>query len=315
MKPVIAALTAVLLCATPCAFAQTHADDADALVSSWTLVTLEHLAANGAAVRGRSPHGLLVLDRAGYVFEYFSSTSPDGATAQLTPQQRAFAEHGGFWGRYEADAAAGLIAFEAFSGLSPNVHGLEFSRRYELDGDRLIVISTDEPQAQRNVRWIWQRVPAVAHLTPEYREVMGFWEHVEERRVEAATGEVLNATRRSPSVIVYTPAGLVGVHFPRLDRAAFAGDTPTAEEAEAALRGYIGYFGALGVYPGEVTHYVLGGASPGPGAILRRGAAIDGDELVVTLQNTQSIVTGEPPRQITTVHLRRLSGADDMLPR
>jgi hypothetical protein len=48
---------------------------------------------------------------------------------------------------------------------------------------------------------------------------------------------------------------------------------------------------------------------------LRRAAAIEGDELVVTLQNTGSLIAGEPSEQVTTVHLRRLSDADDMLPR
>src|SRR5690606_24504830 len=139
----------------------------------------------------------------------------------------------------------------AADGVSPSVHGLSFCRRDALDGDRLIVTSTDEPQAQRDKRWIWQRVPTVEHLTPAYREVMGFWEHVEERRIETATGEVLSSTRRAPSIIVYTPSGFVGVHFPPLRRTPFAGDMPTAEEASAALRGYIGYYGSLSVYPGE----------------------------------------------------------------
>lgn len=315
MKPILAAITAIVLCVTVRVSAEEEANAADALVSSWTLVALEHIGANGEAARARAPHGLLVLDGGGNAFEYFSAASGDGAAAQMTDAQRAFAEHGGFWGRYKADAAAGRIAFEARSGVSPNVQGLEFSRSYELDGDRLIVTSADEPQAQRHVRFFWQRVPTVAHLTPEYRQVMGFWEHVEERRIEAATGEVLNATRRAPSVIVYTPGGFVGVHFPPQNRQPFAADAPTAEEAQAALRGYIGYFGALSVYPGEVAHNVLGGAAPGPGAILRRAAEITGDELVVTLQNTASLITGEPARQLTSVHLRRLSDADDMLPR
>lgn len=312
MKLVLAALTAVALCASRVSAAE-DADGANALVSSWTLVALERLGTDGEATRAPAPHGLLVLDGAGYVFEYFSAQRADASGAALTDAQRIFAEHGGFWGRYEADAAVGRISFESRAGVSPNLEGLRFSRRYELDGDRLVVISGDEPQAQRNVRFYWQRVPTVAHLTPEYRQVMGFWEHVEERRIEAATGKVLNATRRAPSVIVYTPGGFVGVHFPRLDRAPFAGDVPSPEEAQAALRGYIGYFGALGVYPGEVAHNILGGASPGPGAILRRAAAITGDELVVTLQNTNALITGEPARELTTVHLRRLSDADDML--
>lgn len=313
MKRGIVAITAVVLCASLRVSAEEDTNGANALVSSWTLVALERLGADGEGTRARGPHGLLVLDGAGYVFEYFSAQRANASG--LTDAQRTFAEHGGFWGRYEADAAAGRISFEARAGVSPNVRNLSFSRRYELDGDRLVVTSGDEPQAQRHVRFYWQRVPTVAHLTPEYRQVMGFWEHVEERRIEAATGKVLSSTRRAPSVIVYTPGGFVGVHFPRLDRAPFAGDSPTPEEAQAALRGYIGYFGALSVYPGEVAHNILGGAAPGPGAILRRAAAITGDELVVTLQNTNALITGEPATQLTTVHLRRLSDADDMLPK
>lgn len=315
MKPVLAALVAIVLCVTLRDSAAQDLDGAGGLVSSWTLLALERVDPGGEPRRLRGARGLLILDGAGNVFEYFNVSSDTEPTAQALDAQRALAEHGGFWGRYEADAAAGVIAFEARSGVSPSVDGLAFSRRYELDGDRLIVTSGDEPQAQRETRWFWQRVPTVAHLTPEYREVLGFWEHVEERRIDATTGEVLSATRRGPSVIVYTPGGFVGVHFPRIGRTPFETDTPTDDEALAAVRGYIGYFGALSVYPGEVAHNVLGGVSPGPGSILRRAAAIDGDNLVVTLQNTAALISGEPARQVTAVYLRRLSNAEDMLPR
>ncbi|HEY8519530.1 MAG TPA: lipocalin-like domain-containing protein [Gammaproteobacteria bacterium] len=312
MKGVLATLTAIVVVTAPHVSAAEDDAGSAGLVSSWTLLAMERLDASGEATRVRSPHGLLVFDAAGYVFEYFTAPG-DASDARLADAQRAFAEHGGFWGRYEADAAAGRIDFEAASGVSPNVYGLTFSRRYELDGDRLVLTSADEPQAQRDTRWIWQRVPTVEHLTPAYREILGFWEHVEERRVDTATDEVLRTTRRAPSVIVYTPGGFVGVHFPRLDRASFAGDVPTAEEAQAALRGYIGYFGALTVYPGEVAHNVLGGLGVGTGAILRRAANVAGDELVVTLQNTAALIAGEPAREVLNVHLRRLSDADDML--
>jgi len=54
---------------------------------------------------------------------------------------------------------------------------------------------------------------------------------------------------------------------------------------------------------------VLGGVSPSAGAILRRFAKITDDELVVT------IPSGNPQATLaTTVHMRRLSGVDDMLP-
>jgi hypothetical protein len=127
--------------------------------------------------------------------------------------------------------------------------------------------------------------------------------------LNTATGELDNRRERAPSVIVYTPGGFVGVHFPTLGRAPFAGEVPTEEEARQA-RNYLGYYGALGVYPGEVFHNVLGGVSPNAGAILRRFAKITGDELVVTLPS------GNPQSTLATVvRLRRLSGIDDMLPR
>jgi hypothetical protein len=280
------------------------------LVSSWLLVGAERDIASGQPRRVALARGLLILDGAGYVFEFFSA--PSGAPSEATQPdpRRVFADNGGFWGRYEADPAAGRIDFLAEEGVSPSVHGLEFSRSYELAGDRLIITSTEEePQAQGDVRLTWQRVPTVEHLSPAYREMVGFWRHVEEARLNTATGEVDNLRQRAPSVIVYTPGGFVGVHFPTLGRTPFAGAMPTEEEAQQA-RNYLGYYGALGVYPGEVFHNVLGGVSPSAGAILRRFAKITGDELVVT------IPSGNPQSTLaTTVRLRRLSGVDDMLPR
>jgi hypothetical protein len=208
----------------------------------------------------------------------------------------------------------GTISFTAKDGVSPSVAGLRFTRRFELDGDRLTMTSGDEPQAQGHKRWTWQRVPTVANLTPGYREIVGFWQHVVEHQINTETGEIRNERERAPSVIVYTPGGFVGVHFPGLGREAPTTDAPTAEEARAALRGYIGYFGTLGVYPGEVFHNILSGIAPGAGSILRRYARIDGDELVVTLQSGVPREGGNSPQFVTEVVLHRLSDADDMLP-
>jgi hypothetical protein len=290
---------------------------ADRLVSSWVLVAVERRAASDAPVRARAPHGLLVLDGAGNVFELFSATPvfPPG-TAAPTGASLTFEEHGGFWGRYTVDEAERRLDFTAEAGVSPSVDGLKFSRSFVLDGDRLVITSTREPQAQRDTRWIWQRYPTVENLSPAYREVVGFWRNVGERQIDVATGAVQRESQRGPSVIVYTPAGFVGVHFPPRTRVPFAGDTPTADEAQAALRGYIGYWGSLGFYPGEVAHNVLSGVAPGSGAILRRYAEVRGDKLVVRIQGTAALTAeGTGPRTATEVFLDRLSGADDMLPR
>jgi hypothetical protein len=315
MKPVIVASILFALNLVASGSQAQSTDTGQGLVSTWTLVSVEKNVSSNDPTRLRSPRGLLVLDHAGYVFEYFSSSPPAEPTAQLSNPMQTLDSVGGFWGRYEADQATGQMHFVSEDGVSPSVQGLEFSRSYELTGDRLVVTSTDEPEAQGNTRWTWQRVPTIENLSPAYREVSGFWRHIEERRVDTSTGEVQNSTRRAPSVIVYTPGGFVGVHFPRLGREQFAGETPTEAEAEAAVRGYLGYFGTLNVYPGEVAHNVLSGISPTTGSILRRYAKITGDELVVTLQSGAARTSDDDrPQTVTEVVLHRLSGADDMLP-
>jgi Lipocalin-like domain len=284
---------------------------AEGLVGSWTLAGVERGIASGEATRVPGPHGLLVIDSVGHVFEFFGTGSRDEPQSPQLDWPRTFADFGGFWGHYEV-AGAGRIDFEAEAGVSPNVLGLAFSRAFELDGDRLVMTSTNEPQAQADTRWTWQRVPT-AEMTPTYREVVGFWQHIDERRVNVTTGEVESIRERGPSVIVYTPAGYFGVHFPVPDRKPFAGDTPTVDEAQAAFRGYIGYFGALGVYPGEVAHNVLAGVQPSAGSILRRFAEVTGDEAVLTLPSGRVSDTGA--QFVTKVYMHRLSGLEEMLPR
>jgi hypothetical protein len=312
-----AAAGTVLLLGTGGALAAQPASIAERLVGTWTLVSAEKQAGSETPVHARAPHGLLVLDRAGNVFEFFDApparspgaAAPNGALQTLE-------EYGGFWGRYTVDDAAGRMMFNAEAGVSPDVLGLAFARAFQLDGDKLVVTSTREPQAQADTRWTWQRFPTLDSLSPVYREIVGFWRNVGERQVDRATGKIERESQRGPSVIVYTPAGFVGVHFPPRMRAPFAADVATADEAQAALRGYIGYFGALGVYPGEVSHDVLGGVAPSGGAILRRYAQITGDELVVRLQNGAARTSDDDqPRIATEVVLKRLSGAEDMLPR
>src|SRR5687767_8560388 len=102
---------------------------ADRLVSSWILVAVDKQAGSDAPVRARAPHGLLVLDGAGNVFEFFGATPvrPQGALVPAGPLL-TFEEYGGFWGRYTVDESARRLSFAAEAGVSPSVKGLEFSR-------------------------------------------------------------------------------------------------------------------------------------------------------------------------------------------
>ena len=142
------------------------------------------------------------------------------------------------------------------------IGGKEFSRSFELDDNRLTITSTGEPYTPSGTRWVWDRVPTIDNLSPLYRNVVGFWRHIVEKRVNPTTGAVGVGDEAVAERDRLHAGGFVGVHFPPLNRKPFATDTPTPEEARAALRGYIGYYGALTVYPGQVFHNILAGVSP-----------------------------------------------------
>jgi len=311
MTRVAVLCVALVVWAARAPIAQESPSSSSDLVSTWTLNSVERGVGGDKPDRAQNPRGLLIIDSAGHIFEFFTTASRQAPETPQVDPLAMFNAYGGFWGGYRVDTAQKRITFKTQGAVSPAMMGREFSRSFEQEGNRLTMTSIDELHAQGGTRWTWQRVPTIDHLSPFYRQTVGFWEHVVERRVNVSTGAVLSESKRAPSVIVYTPGGFVGVHFPTLNRKPFAGDNPTADEARAALQGYLGYYGALTVYPGEVFHNILGGVSPAAGSILRRYADIKDNELTVRLTptNNQAVQTQ------TIVVLRRLSGADEMLPK
>ena len=139
--------------------------------------------------------------------------------------------------------------------------------------------------------------------------MIGFWQHVVERRVNVTTGAILTETRRAPSIIVYTPSGYVGVHFPPMNRQRFAGAAPTAEEARAAIAGFVSYYGSYTLHPGLVFHHRLIILANPQGDSLKRFYEISNDE--ITLKFPTAVNQGQEVR--TEVVLKRLSGEKDML--
>ncbi len=298
-----------LLAIAPRPQAQQPASSALSLVGTWTLEATEQ-----GGQRVPTPRGVLIVDGAGHIFETITRASrqqPANAQPRLTDQRYTFATYSGFWGHYRLDADKKTVTMQAEGAVHPNVMGRSFTRTIELQGDMLTLIAgADEPQVAAGTRWQWARVPNVDNLSPTYRRVIGFWQHVVERRVNLTTKATLSETKRAPSLIVYSPAGYVGVHFPPLNRQKFAADAPTEAEATAGVRGYVGYFGALGVYPNMVFHQVLAGISPAAGSTLKRPLEMNGNEVTINFPPTTN-QQGE--QQATQVVLRRLSGEDAML--
>ena len=305
----------VLLVAAALALPSAQGTSIDrALSGTWTLVSTEESVDGPESGRVVNPRGLLVLDGAGWAFEGITRDNrqrPTSAQASLTEAQLVFATWGGSWGRYSADAASKLLTLRPEGSFSPSVMGREWIRSYVVTGDRLVVTSRPgEPHARGAMRWTWEKVPPVENLSPGYRQVVGFWRHEIESRVNL-TLKTEVSTRRAPSVVVYTPSGYVGVHFPALNRKPFTSDPPTDAEAREALRGYVGYFGALGVYPGQVFHQILGG-TVSAGTTLKRflDVAPGGDTVNLRFPITRN---AQGQEATTLVTLKRLSGAADLL--
>jgi hypothetical protein len=290
------------------------------LAGTWTLVSIERPGDGGRLVSLPFPRGLLVLDSAGHIFEGVQHGRPQGAPA-LGDRQLAFATFSGFWGGYRVDAP-GALTISTRGAVHPNLQSAQFARTFTLGADpaqlsptsapaRLTMTAgTGEPFA--GTRWTWERVPPVENLSTGFRQVTGFWEHVVEKRVNLTTA-ASESTTRAPSVIVYTPSGYVGVHFPPQNRARLANDQPSEEEARAALAGYIGYFGALTVYPGQVFHHPLANIGlVANGNTIKRFYELSGDTATLTFPATSN---AQGQQTTTVVTMKRLSGIEEMLPR
>ena len=284
------------------------------LAGTWTLSAVEKTGADGKSTAQPLPRGLLIFDKAGHAFELAETgRRTPYAGNQPTPAEAhaVYNNYSGFWGGYSIDAAQNKITYRPEGAISPNAMGVDLVRTFELTGDRLIVTATaDEPDGLGGTRWTWDRAPQLENITSANRNVLGFWRHVIEKRINVATGEAASETERAPSVIVYSPAGYVGVHFPPMNRRKFAAAAPTDEEARAAIAGFVSYYGAYTLAPGIVFHHRLIILGTAPGDTLKRFYDIKGDTLTLKFppgRNQQ----GQEIR--TEVTLKRVSGAKDML--
>ena len=322
MRRVAFGLVAMLLLGIgsdrPVSLAQSSAPP---LVGTWLLTSEQLNADGGPPIPAQGARGMLIFDGAGYYFELVDRAVPAALAASLSDAQRAFYRVGGSWGRYQANRETGRIAFESFAGRSLDLTGAKFSRTFAIapvpdQEDRLTTTSQPgELHTLAVATRVWQRVPAMTNLPPEARAVVGFWRHEVEGQKREDNGELMSEVKRDPSVIVYTPTGFVGVHFPTRNRTGFASAEPT--DAEARQQGnYLGYYAALGVYPGGrhqglIFHNILGGGLT-IGSTLRRFFDLRGEDVDLTFPagtNRQGI------RSQTYVKLHRLSNFDDMVGR
>ena len=119
---------------------------------------------------------------------------------------------------------------------------------------------------------------------------VGNWELVRVERVGVG-GELLPSpeppsfgSEGSVGYIMYDPSGYMGDSIMPPGRQAYAGEQPTPDEAAAALRGFISYFGTYTVNEAEgyVTHHRQGNVRPPPASNdARRVYEFSGDQLIL----------------------------------
>ena len=147
----------------------------------------------------------------------------------------------------------------------------------------------------------------------------GAWSLVRiERRDEA--GELTEPVIEDRvGYLIYDPAGYMGVTLMQPDRALYAAENPTPDEALAALRTYTSYFGRYTVNEadGYVTHHLEGSFNPrGTGADNQRFYRFEDNRLVLQPPVSDTGIRSEiswerlpdlPEGELTDTH-RRLFG-------
>jgi len=296
--------------------AQGQSPNKNDLVGTWTLAAEDRRnAADAVVATTPAPRGLLVYDAAGHVVMVATRGGrPGNRGTQATPDEALanFNSFTGFFGTYDVAAGenAARIVHRVQGAINPNRMGAEETATSTIAGDRMV---TTWPAGDGTVtRRTWERAPTIESMSAADHRLVGFWEWASEKRTTSA-GAVISENHRDKSLIVYTPSGHVAVHFLPPARRRFAGDEPTANEARAALAGYVCYAGVFTTFPerGFVHHYLLATLQPAQaGDRFRRFFDIVGDDL--NLRLPEAVINGQPTR--TTVTLRKISGEAEFPP-
>ena len=88
------------------------------LVSTWTLNSVERGVAGEKPERAQNARGLLIIDSAGHVFEFFTTASRQQPETPQVDPLAMFNAYGGFWGSYKVDAAQKKITLKAQGAIS-----------------------------------------------------------------------------------------------------------------------------------------------------------------------------------------------------
>jgi hypothetical protein len=153
--------------------AQVKAKQQSPLVGSWLLVKAESVRPDGTTLPlgmlgGRNQTGIVMYSADGWMSTHIAAAerpkvSRDDPAPRSHPPERGAAvanSYYGYYGRYEANPAAGTVKHYVTQALHPDEIGQEYERRFKVEGD-LLTLSTPPNLVegeQRFNRLTWRRV-------------------------------------------------------------------------------------------------------------------------------------------------------------
>lgn len=235
---------------------------------AWELASVVRHGADGEELsRNETSTGFIMYDPAGTMGVVIQGADRQrSAAGQSTPEERlaAYRSYTAYFGNFTVDSEAGAVTHHLRASMNPGGAGSDYARQYSFEeGEFSEDLLTLQPPAAADggtVRLTWRKLPDLAELTDEHRRFTGFWQFDRlERRDDS--GEVMAVERTwVDGYIIYTASGHMAVHLVRPDREPFADGRPTPEEATAAIRTYISYFGPYTIHAedGYIVHHRLG---------------------------------------------------------
>lgn len=280
----------------------------DKFVGTYRLVAVEQKNEKGQWVPTARSHslGYILYSQTGHMaVQIMPSERKKYAASAPTPDEARAALQGytAYFGTFIVNEAERYVIHRREGQINPGGE-VDAKRFYEFVGNRLIltVPMANALAQQGNTHLIWERLPET-QLSAVGRQFVGFrrlayTERTVEKTPAISGGPNAQATTERDTsrtgYIVYTPTGHMAVQIMRPNRNKYAGQTPTSEEAKAALQTYTSYFGRFTVdETGKfVIHHQDGHLNPGTvGTDAKRFFQFDGTRL--TLQPPSTTTDGE----------------------
>lgn len=146
----------------------------DKFLGIWRLISIETIRPNGEIIYpfyGRQPEGLLMYDRSGWMsVQIVSDPKPTVPAADsreqflaAAPVEKVKAIDGfySYYGTWSVDPSASTVTHHIQQSLYPAERGEQGVRRFEFEGNRLILSAkTHEMGEDHQRKLVWERIPS-----------------------------------------------------------------------------------------------------------------------------------------------------------